>query len=391
MITNIFIGKSEMSMKKKWTLAFVTILLLISNFLTACGSGPQNELEGTWVWDWLSSSSGYLAGDLTFEEGKSLVVTEAFAPNPQNLRYAVIAPGKVKITIDDVAIVADFEIEEDVLTIKFDDGRNYYQRVETTPVIENEETKVGFEPIQEEPSSIPTQPNVNEIALPSSTPRPTDTPIPVVVQAPTATKASNFTPTPQVYSPLSRCAASRLHVGDSAYVNFETGRIGMRSEPVATIGDKLVRKLEEGEIIHIIDGPKCDLGWIFWKVRTVYSETGWIPEGDGIEFWVVPIATYDVCSGAKPTRLRVGDRAFVEPEPEDYNRIYPEPAIDSTKLLYRMSPGSYMEVLEGPSCGSGRTGVWWYVRSEDSGIEGWTRESDYSKSYYFIAPVIQRP
>ncbi len=377
-------------MKRIRTFAFVTVLMLISSFLASCGSGPQNELEGTWAWDWLSSSSGNLAGDLTFEEGKSLLLTEAFAIEPQNLRYAVIAPGKMKITIDDVAIAADFAIEEDVLTIEFDDGRNYYQRVEPTPVIAEEETLAWSDPVEEtDPTA--TQPNMNEIIAPPSTPRPTDTPVPVVVQEPTATKASNFTPTPQVYSPLSRCAASRLHVGDSAYVNYETGRIGMRSEPVATIGDKLVRKLEEGEILHIIDGPKCDLGWIFWQVRTVYSETGWIPEGDGSEFWVVPIATYDACSGAKPTRLRVGDRAFVEPEPEDYNRIYPEPAIDSSKLLYRMSPGSYMQILEGPSCGSGRTGVWWYVRSEDSGIEGWTRESDFAKSYYFIAPVIPRP
>lgn len=378
-------------MKNNWILINVTILILIFSFLTACSSGPENELVGDWALDWYSSSSANLLGDLKFGEEKSLTVSGSFVGNPQNLRYAVIAPGKMKITIDNVAVVADFSIEEDVLMIQFDDGRNYYQRVEAAPVIKNEETLVWSDPGEEEPAITATQPNMNELISPPSTPRPTNTSVSVVVQQPTATKAPNFTPTPQVYSPLSRCAASRLHVGDSAYVNYETGRVGMRSEPVATIGDKLVRKLEEGEILHIIDGPKCDLGWIFWKVRTVYSETGWIPEGDGSEFWVVPISTYDVCSGAKPTRLRVGDRAFVEPKPEDCNRIYPEPAIDSSKLLYRMSPGSYMEVLEGPSCGSGRTGVWWYVRSEDSGIEGWTRESDYGKSYYFIAPVIPRP
>lgn len=385
------LDKSEFPMKKKWTLTIVSILILISSFLTACGTGPENELEGSWTLDWLSSNSGNMAGDLTFGEGKSLVVTGAFSGSQQILHYAVIAPGKMKITIDDIPVVTDYSIEEDVLTIKFDDGRNYYQRIEEAPVVEDEETLVWSDPGEEEPDPTATQPNMNEIIAPASTPKPTNTSVPAVVQQPTATRTSSFTPTPQVYSPLSRCAASRLHVGDSAYVNYDTGRVGMRSEPVGKIGDKLVRKLEEGEILHIIDGPKCDLGWIFWKVRTVNSETGWIPEGDGSEFWVVPIATYDVCSGAKPTRLRVGDRAFVEPKPEDFNRIYPEPAIDSTKLLYRMQPGSYMQILEGPSCGSGKTGVWWYVRSEDSGIEGWTRESDYAKSYYFIAPVIPRP
>ena len=375
----------------KTIMVFFAVMSVILTTLAACSSGPENELEGDWALDWLSSSSEYLFGDLNFGEGKKLTLSGSFEENQQSLRYAVIAPGKIKITTEEAAFVADFSVEEDVLTIKFDDGRNYYRRVEAAPETEEEETLVWSDP--EETDSAPTaiQPQVNDTDVPEPTPRPTNTDVPVVVQQPTATTAVNFTPTPRVYSPLSECAASRLHVGDSAFINFETGRVGMRSKPVAKIGDTLVRKLEEGEIVHVIDGPVCDLGWVFWKVRTVYSETGWIPEGDGSEFWVVPIATYDVCTGAKPTRLRVGDRAFVEPKPNDYNRIYPEPAIDSSKLLYRMKPSSYMVILKGPSCGSGKTGVWWYVRSEDSGIEGWTRESDYAKSYYFIAPVIPRP
>lgn len=383
--------------RSKKLIIFFIVISIFSISLTSCDLETHNGLTGDWAIDWFSSSSTYLAGDLVFGEAKSLALTDALTGANQNLRYAVIGPGKMKLTIDEVPIVADFTIEENVLSIQFDDGTNRYQRVEVEPA--DDDLTVFSEQEDDLLEETATQPNMNlifpptstSIPLVSSTPSPADTSIPVVVQQPSPTRTPNNTPTPQIYSPLSRCAASRLHVGDSAYVNYETGRIGMRSEPVATIGDKLVRKLEEGEILHIIDGPKCDLGWVFWKVRTVYSETGWIPEGDGIEFWVVPITTYDVCSGAKPTRLRVGDRAFVEPEPEDFNRIYPEPAIDSTKLLYRMEPGSYMEVLEGPSCGSGKTGVWWYVRSEDSDIEGWTRESDYSKSYYFIAPVIPRP
>lgn len=376
---------------KHLRIVFFVLVSIIISAITSCNSSPQNELEGYWTLDWMSSSSVNMAGDLTFGEGKSLVVAEPYTGSKESLRYAVIAPGKLKITIDEVSLVADFEIEEDLLTIKFDDGINYYHRVETATILEDEDNTVGSVTVSEEPTSTVTRPNITETNLPVSTLRPTNASVLVVVQQPTATNDANFTPTPQVYSPLSGCAASRLHVGDSAFVNYETGRVGMRSEPVGKIGDTLIRKLEEGEVLHIIDGPKCDLGWVFWKVRTVYSETGWIPEGDGSEFWVVPIATDEVCPGAKPTRLRVGDRAFVEPMPEDYNRIYPEPAIDSSKLLYRMKPGSYMEILRGPSCGSGRTGVWWYVRSEDSGIEGWTRESDYSKSYYFIAPVIPRP
>lgn len=375
----------------KTILLFFSVITVIFASLAGCSSGPGKELKGDWALDWYSSTSEFLFGDLNFGEGKALTVSGSFVENEQNIRYAVIAPGKMKITTDEVALVADFSIEDDVLKIIFDDGRNYYQRVEAAPEMQEEETLVWSDPVKEGPAPSPTQSQVNDTDIPDPTQRPTNTEVPVVIQQPTATTTVNFTPTPRVYSPLSECADSRLHVGDSAFVNYETGRVGMRSEPVARIGDKLVRKLEEGEILHVIDGPVCDMGWVFWKVRTVYSEYGWIPEGDGSEFWVVPITTSEVCTGAKPTRLKVGDRAFVEPKPDDYNRIYPEPEIDSSKLLYRMKPGSYMKVLRGPSCGNGRAGVWWYVRSEDSGIEGWTRESDYTKSYYFIAPVIPRP
>lgn len=212
-----------------------------------------------------------------------------------------------------------------------------------------------------------------------------------ITEVPSATEILKSTPTPSQYKPFSGCAVSQLHNGDSAYVNFATGRVSMRTEPVGKIADAtVVRKLEAGEIVHIIDGPKCDLGWIFWEVRTVNSEYGWIPEGDGTEFYFIPISTVDACPGAKPGRLRVGEWAFVEPLPEDFNRIYPEPLIESDKLIYRMPPGSYMQVLEGPVCGNGKEGVWWKVRA-DSGDIGWTRESDYAKDYYFIAPVIPRP
>lgn len=371
-------------------LSFVVIMIFLTS-VPACSSGPENELVGDWSLNWFSSSSVNLAGNLTFGKKKSLTVTGSLDGSQEELRYAVIAPGKLKITMADGAVVADFIIEKDELIIQFDDGRNYYQRVQKVSETENESSLTLSESTNSELFPTATHIDMNQFISSSSTPVPTNTSDPLVLQQPTTTEKPDVTPTPKIYSPLPQCAASRLHVGDSAFVNYETGRVGMRSEPVARIGDKLVRKLDEGEILHIIDGPVCDMGWVFWKVRTVYSEYGWIPEGDGSEYWVVPIATYSVCPGAKPTRLRIGDRAFVEPMPVDHNRIYPEPAIDPSKLLYRMKPGSYMKVLDGPSCGSGKAGVWWYVRSEDSGIEGWTRESDYAKSYYFIAPVIPRP
>lgn len=248
-------------------------------------------------------------------------------------------------------------------------------------------------------------------APPNPTPQtdedPTKTQNPVIAQAPLPTSTHSAAPLPTntvkpttpprtetsftKYRPFTNCPESQLHVGNSAYVSYNSKKISLRSEPVGRIGDTLIRKLDEGEVVHIIDGPVCDLNLVLWKVRTVQNEFGWLPEGDASEFWIIPITTKKVCSDAKPSRLWIGATAFVEPVPKDRNIMFSEPAMDLSKELYRMKPGSYMQVLKGPSCGTRREGVWWYVRSADSGIEGWTRESDYSRSYYFIAPVIPRP
>lgn len=249
---------------------------------------------------------------------------------------------------------------------------------------------------EEKPATVvvgaePTQPiqetDLPQPALPTATIgiiEPTATAVP-----PTKTPemASDF-PT---YYPFPNCPRSQLHVGDSAYVSYNGSKISLRSEPVGTIGDTLIRKLNEGEVVHIIGGPACDQSLLLWNVRTVQNEFGWLPEGDSSDFWILPIAIENVCSGAKATRLQVGDTAFVEPIPKDRNILYSEPVINSSKEIGRMNPGSYMEILEGPSCGNGVEGVWWFVYSEQLGIKGWTRESSNSRAYYFIAPVIPRP
>lgn len=118
-------------------LSFVVIMIFLTS-VPACSSGPENELVGDWSLNWFSSSSVNLAGNLTFGKKKSLTVTGSLDGSQEELRYAVIAPGKLKITMADGAVVADFIIEKDELIIQFDDGRNYYQRVQIVSETENE-------------------------------------------------------------------------------------------------------------------------------------------------------------------------------------------------------------------------------------------------------------
>lgn len=254
------------------------------------------------------------------------------------------------------------------------------------PTRQNDPPSVGFPQPTEPPlptnEPIPSQPLLLTPTYTSTDPTATQLLL---------TEKPGETPALQTYYPFPDCPQSHLFIGDSAYVTYNSEKISLRSAPVGRIGDTLIRKLDQGEVVHVIDGPICDLNLVLWKVRTVQNEFGWLPEGDYSEFWILPIATENVCSGARPTRLWVGATAFVEPMPKERNIMYSEPTVDSSKELGRMNPGSFMQVLEGPSCGNGRTGVWWYVYSEQLKIEGWTRENSYSGDYYFIAPVIPRP
>lgn len=379
------------------TLYLLITLILLASCLSACAKKPEfdSNLSGGWAVELGPNSSEKLFGILLFDQHGRLVQTDAFFLTTAVHQYVIVLPGYILIDPDErEQIEAKYAIRGDELTIQFEDGINVYTRLSQSEVEEIVTILSGVEPSKmPDPSPLAFDPNsaitTSEPTVYSyweSTKAPTSTPF-----IPTEPPRPVVSPTAKTYYPLSDCSPSQIHPGDSVYVNYDTGKMSMREEPTARIGDSLIRKLDEGEVLHIIDGPVCDMDWVFWKVRTVHSEKGWIPEGDGDEFWVLPLNIEHVCTGAKPTRLWVGARAFVEPKPDDHNRMYPEPKIDADNLIYRMKPGSYMQVLDGPACGTNREGVWWYVRSEDSGKEGWTRESSYQKDYYFIAPVIPRP
>lgn len=383
-------------MKKRNTRWVVFICLLVF-LLGGCSLlNRDKNLEGIWRVQFSFLSSQYLQGILVIDSNSKIFFTGMSLNEIEVLDYKILRPDKIMFDFGNNQVPAKYQVSGDILTIEFEDGINYYQRLkkedlagidDLPSIIEEELSNDTWGEIVDPNSFILTTSISDESAAqaPVKPQEATSTPL-----SPTRTPAPVVSPTPRAYYPLSGCGESQVHLGDSVYVNYATGKVGMREEPSARMGDLLIRRLDEGEVLHVIDGPICDMGWVFWKVRTVYSEKGWIPEGDENEFWVLPLNTEKVCSGAKPTRLWVGASAYVEPEPVDYNRVYPEPKINSDKLIHRMKPGSFMQVLRGPECGPNREGVWWYVRAE-SGDEGWTRESDYAKDYYFIAPVIPRP
>ncbi len=128
----------------------------------------------------------------------------------------------------------------------------------------------------------------------ATSPPATLTPIPTFTKAPAAPSSSTgWDPLSQpIYYPLTGCYASRLYVGNTAFVANISGVAGFYLGKDIFF-DPLIRKPTPGEIVEIIDGPWCHRNVLVWKV---YSEgdgkTAFMPEGDGKEYWLLPQTPY---------------------------------------------------------------------------------------------------
>jgi serine/threonine-protein kinase len=90
--------------------------------------------------------------------------------------------------------------------------------------------------------------------------------------------------------------------------------------------------------------------------------------------------TWVPCPGTYPSRLHVGDHAYVSFDPPLANRVRRQPNNQSVVLGF-LQPGEKMEILDGPVCYN--NWIWWQVRSLESDLSGWTVEGD-STSYWLV-------
>lgn len=185
---------------------------------------------------------------------------------------------------------------------------------------------------------------------------------------------------------------SRLRFGGRAQVIPGLGTNSLRNSPDRDPRGTFMQIPENG-VVSVLYGPKCRDGIAFWLVS--YDQSmGWTGEGQGSTYWLAP---YDgpntafvsapisgaggsnvSCSGFLPSRLKVGDLAFVsDSEP---NNIRAEPG--STTIYGQIPAGGIFEVIDGPICGNNSTILWWKVRY--NGITGWTAEG--RGNIYWLAP-----
>lgn len=92
--------------------------------------------------------------------------------------------------------------------------------------------------------------------------------------------------------------------------------------------------------------------------------------------------TWMPCAGSYYSRLYVGDTAIVSFDPPLPNRVRRQPNTAS-EILGMLQPGENMEIIGGPVCSN--QWIWWQVRSNVTGLTGWTTEGD--NSSYWLVPA----
>ncbi len=144
-------------------------------------------------------------------------------------------------------------------------------------------------------------------------------------------------------------------------------------------------------VVTVIDGPVCNDGLIWWRVRTPFETTntpieGWVGEGYPGEYWIRALsseaATLLPC--VRPLSWDVGTRAAVS-----YNdgvprrlRAAPNP---TAPLVLELLDGIAFDVIDGTAVCSGGYN-WWNVRIVATGTTGWIAEG--AGGRYWVEVII---
>jgi hypothetical protein len=90
-----------------------------------------------------------------------------------------------------------------------------------------------------------------------------------------------------VYCPVA--LAPRLLLGRDARVLAGFGANNLRAE--ANSNSELIIQIPEVNVFHVIDGPVCNEGMLWWYVG--YNEIyGWTAEGDEESYWLEPLVSF---------------------------------------------------------------------------------------------------
>ena len=155
-------NKYKMSWKRLALLLIPVILLFL--FLSACSlemSSPDRELVGIAEKTDFFCSSNIFCQDLEFRENGELL----FLSSGDEGQYVVIAPGKLKLTVDSEALAVDYTLQDETLTLNVNGSSQSYHfvaitknetdQIEQEPKTPVAETQIWFQPtISQEDSEV---------------------------------------------------------------------------------------------------------------------------------------------------------------------------------------------------------------------------------------------
>lgn len=160
----------------------------------------------------------------------------------------------------------------------------------------------------------------------------------------------------QVESNDDAFATFDLKVDTQAVVfTTEGDRLNLRSGPGLEF--EILAKLERDTVVTLLEGPRKNDGYNWWRVQTSTGEIGWAVERVETEQTLQPA-------------LQAGQQAVVTTTEGDTLRVR-EGAGRSFSIVVELEPGAVVILLEGPQIVDDLS--WWKIRTTD-GTEGWAVE-----------------
>ena len=185
-------------------------------------------------------------------------------------------------------------------------------------------------------------PNYPTSTIPLATPPPSATLFPTLIgtasvtSSPTPTQTNTPKPTPTAtLTPIISIAAgsweacpstylSRLYVGDHAYVSFYPP-LSSRVRSEAGTDGRILGQIDPGEEVQVLDGPACENGWVWWKIRSQETNlTGWTAEGDREDYWLVPLprlAEIEPAIDDETVQIGFSESIYLRYDPDEWEAI----------------------------------------------------------------------
>ncbi len=148
-------------------------------------------------------------------------------------------------------------------------------------------------------------------------------------------------------------ATYKLFVGDMAEVYTTRGdRLNLRSG--AGLEFEIVEKLDAGDLVTLLDGPRKVDGYAWWRIRDAAGNEGWaverVEEEQTLQLALLVGTEAIVTTGGDKLNVRAG-------------------AGSGNELVFQLDEGALITLLEAPQVVDGFR--WWRIQTTE-GLEGWT-------------------